>query len=79
MPIPTNQSSAPLVTHSDRFWGSLNASEARSGQIIGNVNSKIYHVPGCSTYNSVSEKNRAYFVSAEEAEKAGYRKSKACH
>jgi len=49
------------------------------GQVIGNTNSKIYHLPGCSTYNSVSEKNRAYFASAEAAEKAGYRRSKSCH
>lgn len=48
-------------------------------QIIGNKNSKIFHVPGCSTYNSVSEKNRVLFTSTEEAEKAGYRKAKTCH
>ena len=81
MPIPTNQSPAPVavpVQIAPRIVLS-NASDTRSGQIIGNTNSKIYHVPGCSTYNSVSEKNRAYFASAEEAEKAGYRKSKTCH
>jgi endonuclease YncB( thermonuclease family) len=50
-----------------------------TGQIIGNKNSKIFHTPGCSTYNSVSEKNRVYFNTAEEAEKAGYRKAKTCH
>jgi endonuclease YncB( thermonuclease family) len=49
-----------------------------SGQIVGNKNSKIYHVPGCSTYNSVSEKNRVYFNTAEDAEKAGFRKAKGC-
>jgi endonuclease YncB( thermonuclease family) len=83
MPIPTSQSPAPVVTPVQIAPKIVlsNASDARSspGQIIGNTNSKIYHVPGCATYNSVSEKNRAYFVSAEEAEKAGYRKSKACH
>lgn len=81
MPIPTSQSPAPVVTPVQIAPKIVlsNASHARSGQIIGNTNSKIYHVPGCSTYNSVSEKNRAYFVNAEEAEKAGYRKSKACH
>lgn len=84
--VPTTSTSASLPITADLKADSKvaasNRSKAQSGaqeQIIGNMNSKIYHVPGCSTYNSVSEKNRAYFVSAEEAEKAGYRKSKACH
>jgi endonuclease YncB( thermonuclease family)/methylphosphotriester-DNA--protein-cysteine methyltransferase len=58
---------------------SPNGNQSATGLVVGNKNSKIYHVPGCSTYNSVSEKNRVTFASAEEAEKAGYRKSKACH
>lgn len=58
---------------------SASGNQASTGLVVGNKNSKIYHVPGCSTYNSVSEKNRVTFNSAEEAEKAGYRKSKACH
>jgi endonuclease YncB( thermonuclease family) len=80
-PIPTTQSPAPVATSIRIAPGVVlsSAGDVRSGQIIGNMNSRIYHVPGCSTYNSVSEKNRAYFASAEEAEKAGYRKSKACH
>jgi beta-lactamase superfamily II metal-dependent hydrolase/methylphosphotriester-DNA--protein-cysteine methyltransferase len=49
-----------------------------SGQIIGNKNSKIYHTPGCSTYDKVSEKNRVSFKSVEEAEAAGYRRAKNC-
>lgn len=58
---------------------SSNGNQLVAGAIIGNRNSKIYHVPGCSTYNSVSEKNRVTFRDSDEAEKAGYRKSKACH
>lgn len=45
-----------------------------TGRVIGNKNSKIYHYPSCSTLPA--EKNRIYFSSAEEAEKAGYRKCK---
>jgi methylphosphotriester-DNA--protein-cysteine methyltransferase len=56
-----------------------NDNQPSSGLIVGNKNSKIYHVPGCSTYNSVSEKNRVIFNNADEAEKAGYRKAKNCH
>jgi methylphosphotriester-DNA--protein-cysteine methyltransferase len=38
----------------------------------------LNHVPGCSSYNSVSEKNRVFFNSAAEAEQAGFRKAKRC-
>lgn len=46
------------------------------GKIIGNKNSLIYHIPGGGSYNKVSETNRVYFNSEEEAQKAGYRKAK---
>src|SRR5262249_28241155 len=49
-----------------------------SGQIVGNTNSKIYHIPGCPGYDSVSERNRVTFRSEAEAEAAGYRKAKNC-
>lgn len=45
---------------------------------VGNKNSKIFHLPGCSGYDRVSEKNRVYFSSAAEAETAGYRIAKNC-
>jgi endonuclease YncB( thermonuclease family)/methylphosphotriester-DNA--protein-cysteine methyltransferase len=45
---------------------------------VGNKNSKIFHLPGCSGYDRVSEKNRVYFNSAAEAESAGYRIAKNC-
>ena len=46
--------------------------------IIGNKNSKIYHLPGCAGYNSVSEKNQVRFQNAAEAEKAGFRLAGNC-
>jgi len=49
-----------------------------SGQIVGNKNSKIYHVPGCPGYGNVSERNRVTFKTVAEAEAAGYRKAKNC-
>lgn len=48
------------------------------GQVIGNKNSKIYHVPGCQSYSKVSEKNRVYFRNEREALSAGFRKAKNC-
>lgn len=47
-------------------------------KIVGNKNSKIFHLHGCSGYDRVSEKNRVYFNSAAEAEAAGYRIAKNC-
>jgi endonuclease YncB( thermonuclease family) len=46
--------------------------------IIGNKNSKKYHLMNCPGYNQVSEKNRVSFKSAEEAEAAGYTKAGNC-
>jgi methylphosphotriester-DNA--protein-cysteine methyltransferase len=54
------------------------ATTSSEGKVIGNKNSHIYHLPACSGYKNVSEQNRVYFNSEEEAQKAGYRKAKNC-
>lgn len=46
------------------------------GKIIGNLKSKIYHLPSQANYEKVKEENRIYFDSEEEAIRAGYRKAK---
>jgi len=46
------------------------------GKIIGNLKSKIYHLPGQANYKKGKEENRVYFDSEEEAIRAGYRKAK---
>jgi endonuclease YncB( thermonuclease family)/methylphosphotriester-DNA--protein-cysteine methyltransferase len=51
---------------------------ALDAKVIGNKNSKIYHLPGCSGYTSISEKNQVKFDTAADAEKAGYRLAKNC-
>jgi len=48
-------------------------------KVIGNKNSKLYHLPGCSGYTRISEKNQVKFDSPAEAEKAGYRLAGNCH
>lgn len=48
---------------------------ASSGQIVGNKNSHIYHVPGQRGYN-MNSSNAVYFNSEQEAIAAGYRKAK---
>jgi len=54
------------------------SSAQASGQIIGNKRSRIYHLSNCPDYSRVSEANREYFKTAEEAEHAGYRKARNC-
>jgi endonuclease YncB( thermonuclease family)/methylphosphotriester-DNA--protein-cysteine methyltransferase len=51
---------------------------ATQESVIGNKNSKKYHLSNCPGYNQVSEKNRVIFKSAEEAEAAGYTKAGNC-
>jgi micrococcal nuclease len=46
------------------------------GTIIGNTRSRIYHLPGQEGYDRVREKNRIYFPTEEEAQKAGFRKAR---
>jgi micrococcal nuclease len=48
---------------------------ACKGKIKGNANSKIYHIPGGSYYDSTKD-NIVWFCSEADAEAAGYRKSK---
>jgi endonuclease YncB( thermonuclease family) len=54
------------------------SSSQSAGQIIGNKRSMIYHLPNCPDYSKISEKNRQYFKTKEEAEKAGYRMARNC-
>lgn len=49
-----------------------------TGPIIGNCNSKIYHLPNCPDYNKVSERNRVPFATEADAVKSGYRRAKNC-
>ncbi|WP_294797129.1 copper amine oxidase N-terminal domain-containing protein [uncultured Fenollaria sp.] len=56
--------------------GSLLAYLKADGRIIGNIKSKIYHVPGGANYEKVSLKNAVFFNTEDEAIKAGYRKAK---
>jgi len=49
---------------------------ALRGTVIGNIRSHIYHLSGQNGYDKVREKNRIYFRSEDEAQKAGFRKAK---
>lgn len=52
--------------------------EKQSSDVLGNNNSKIYHLAHCPGFSQVSVKNQRWFQSANEAERAGFRKAKNC-
>jgi hypothetical protein len=45
---------------------------------IGNINLKIFHYPWCPYAQQMSEKNKVYFSSREEAVNSGYRPCEVC-
>jgi len=51
-----------------------NMSTTDSGQIVGNANSHIYHVPGQKSYK-MNSANAVYFNTEQDAINAGYRRS----
>ena len=75
----TTTSPAPSVPPTQPVASAVKPQSTESTlKIVGNKNSKIFHLPGCSGYDRVSEKNRVYFNNAAEAETAGYRIAKNC-
>lgn len=70
------QSSRSTATHHSNGGGNHgDLDTAETGKIIGNVNSKIYHVPGQAGYH-MNSANAVYFNSEQDAINAGYRKAK---
>ena len=45
---------------------------------VGNANTKVYHVSSCRSVDSMQDKNRVAFPTADQAEAAGYRPCKNC-
>lgn len=76
--VPSNESESNSNSGNGFFNDPSDDKEANlgcSGKIKGNANSKIYHVPGGSYYDSTTD-NIVWFCTGAEAESAGYRKSK---
>lgn len=77
-PAATATTVAALATESGQSASSNTSATNAASPVIGNKNSKIYHLPNCPGYDKVSEKNQVKFQSAAEAEAAGYRIAKNC-
>ena len=76
-PEPTIEpTSAPTTfpTRAPRVITAADAAPCQLGQIKGNRNSKIYHVPGGGSY-SQTKANVQCFASESEAQSAGYRRA----
>lgn len=49
-----------------------------SGQVVASKSGTKYHYPWCAGAKSISEKNKIWFNSVEEAKKAGYTPASNC-
>lgn len=60
----SSPASAPIVTSSHTY--------------VGSVNSSIYHYPSCRSAQKIKEANEVWFSDASDAESAGYVPCKVC-
>lgn len=47
--------------------------------VIGNINSKVYHEPGCNSVQKMKDSNKVNFDSPEAAQNKGYKPCQNCH
>ncbi len=69
-------------THSSSSTSSSSTSSdssSSSGSYIGNANTGKFHVSGCSSVNKMSEKNKVFFSSRNDAINQGYVPCKNCN
>ena len=53
-------------------------SSPQTDQLVGNANSKVFHLSICDSVANMSEKNKRYFDTIDQAESKGYRPCKNC-
>ena len=70
---PSGKSSPPLATATPA--SPVNREPEKIIKVIGNRDSKRYHLPGMKYYDHVAAYHRVVFASEEEAVKAGYHKA----
>ncbi len=71
LPVSGNQA----TQSKEKNYKSAGASTDKAVIVIGNRDSKRYHLPGMPFYNKVKKSHRVLFKSESEAIKAGYRKA----
>ena len=55
------------------------SSSSSSGSYVGNSNTGKFHFSGCGSVNKMSEKNKVFFSSRDEAVNQGYVPCKKCN
>ena len=68
---PPRQKAARLAVSAEKI-----PPAAKNGRIVGNSDTKRYHLPGMKFYDKVRAHHRVSFPSEKEAVRAGYRKAK---
>lgn len=56
----------------------IDNTETLSNNYCGNKNSKIYHLPGCSSIKKTKEENKVYFKTKDECINNGYKPCSRC-
>jgi len=74
-PSPDGNASAPAASRENTTKPSPPSSKQPKVAVIGNSDSKRYHLPGMAYYDQVDAYHRVEFRSEEEAIKSGYRKA----
>lgn len=69
--IPENQHINPTLNTAD-------LQESGTPVFVGSKNSTLYYLSWCSGANNISDKNKVYFSSRNEAEKKGYKPASSC-
>jgi endonuclease YncB( thermonuclease family) len=71
-PIP------PWEWRKETHTASAASTGAASGEVHGNRNTRVYHLPGCPGYNRMKPTNLVPFATEAEAQQAGYRRAGNC-
>ncbi len=59
-------------------FGEVKGASTDSGQVVASKNGSKYHYPWCAGAQQISEKNKIFFASIEEARAAGYTPAANC-
>lgn len=73
-----NENVASVVATENIIETATSSNKVETGTYVGSKNSKVYHLPWCSGAQRITESNKIWFASKEEAEKAGYRPAQNC-
>lgn len=68
----------PWVWRRGESQRKASGTDADGSRVKGNRVSRVYHVPGCPSYGSMSPNNAVYFSDEADAAAAGFRKAANC-